>query len=330
MNRDYLKYLENLKKRRYDEVIKESVMSDGFHKSDYPAPVLYALEAMKEIDPSYSYKLYSSFRRTQDLLTQNLRKHSIPVDVRYHGPHSTETHIELYGDLELMVILRQFSSKPSQDVQRLAMEILEVLTTAQAYNLIDYSSKNRCFIQTRKPISNVSILPALWVDSALYRQTNLEINRGICEYNFEKKTRKMYLPFLNMARLNSRDRKAHGSLKSIVRLLRSLLADTTDPIDISYEEIVGIVYNMPLRDIAVPTTHYPGMLPKVLAFIELIIKEQDFRERMLSPSKKEYVFGKRQKVNALRQLRDELATLIQDMRESLREQNRSMHQSFEY
>lgn len=330
MNKDYSKYLENLKKRRYDEVIKESILSEGFHKSDFPPAVTYVLESMKEIDPSYSYKLYNSFRRTQDLITQNLKRRNIPIDVRYHGPHSTETHIELYGDLELLVILKQFSNQPSKDILTLAMDIVDILTSAQAYNLIDFSNRNRCFIQTRKPISNISILPALWVDSATYRQTSLEINRGICEFNFEKKTRKIYLPFLNMARLNARDKKSHGIIKSLIRLIRSVIADNEQPIDLTYEEIVGIVYNMPLRDITVPATHYPGTVPKLLSFIELIIKEQDFRERMLSPSKKEFVFGKRQKTNALRQLRDELAAIIQDMRESLREQNKSLHQSFEY
>ena len=99
MNKSYSTHIENLKGRRYDEVLKDSIVSESFHSTQYPDVVKYVLEAMQEIDPSYSYKLFSAFRRTQDIITQGLRKKGIEVDVRYTGPHNAESHIEIYGCL---------------------------------------------------------------------------------------------------------------------------------------------------------------------------------------------------------------------------------------
>jgi hypothetical protein len=330
MNKEYSIYLENLKGRRYDEVLKEPIFSESFHQHDNPDVLKYVLESMHEIEPGYSYKLFSAIRRTQDLITQQLKMRDIVVDARYQGPHSTDTHIELYGDLEMMIILKSFDRKPSRSIEALATEITDILTKAEAYNKIDYSEKNRINIQTSKPTCNVSILPAIWVESSLYRQSTLEINRGICEFNFSKKTRRMYLPFLNIARINSRDRKLGGGLKAIARLLVSLKQDAEEPISLTHDEILGIIYNIPIKELAIPSNQILSVLPNVSLHLNRLINDNEHREKLLSPSKKEYVFGKKNKMVVIQQLKVELDEVIDDLKDGLKTVHKTLMSPMDY
>ncbi|MBV6646417.1 MAG: hypothetical protein KI790_13260, partial [Cyclobacteriaceae bacterium] len=244
MSRDYSIYLENLKGRRYDEVLREPVLSEGFSRYEYGDAIRYALESMQEIDPAYTYKNYSTARRTQEIINNRLNETDLQVDFRYQGPISTNCHIQLYGDIELIVISRQYSKKPSKEVEVLAMEMVEALTATQLYKYVDYSERWKVNIKTLKPACEISILPAVWVDSSLYRETTREIDRGICEYNLSKRTRRMYLPFLNIARVNAMEKRVNGGLKCLTRLLRCLQRDAEDEIDLTYDEIIGSLYHL--------------------------------------------------------------------------------------
>lgn len=330
MNKSYTEYINNLKARRMDDDLQTPVVSEEFYDESIPDVVRYALESMQEIDPTYNYKLFSSFRRTQDLITQRLKAVNIPVNVRYQGPHNTDTHVELYGELELLVILREVNKKPSEAVESLGNTIVGILTDAQAYNKVDYSNRHKIYIQTRKPVADVMITPAVWINSSLFNKTKLEINRGICEYNFSKKTRKIYLPFLNMARINARDRKLSGSLKSTIRLVRSLLHDSPHQIDLTFDEIVGILYNIPVKEMAVPNEHYLSLLPNISLQVKRLINDQEYREKLLSPGRSEYVFGKKDKVPALKALKKELDEFTTDLNDALGDINKTLMSPFAY
>lgn len=330
MTKDYSTYLEYLKGRRYDEVLKEPVLSDSFYEYDYPDALKYALEAMYEIDPSYSYKLFSTVRRTQDLLTQRLARRNIQVDARYQGPHNCDAHISLYSDLELVILLKNYSGNPTKKVEGMVADIMDILTSAHAYNKIDYSNRNRIYIQTRKPTCDISILPGVWVDSSLYKNTGLEINRAICEFDFANKKRKIHLPFLNIARINSKDRELKGNLKPLLRLLRNIINDSEEPIDLTFEEIAGILYNIPSKYLEVPKNRLLSSLPVISFQLKRLILKDAYRQTLLAPSRKEYVFGKKPKKKALILLKRELDALIKSIMVSLKEYDLTIKDEVEY
>jgi hypothetical protein len=330
MSKSYTDHIENLQKRRFDPEAQRLVVSEDFYDESLPEVVRYALESMQEIDTTYNYKLFTSFKRTQDLITQRLKALDIPVNVRYQGPHNTDTHVELFGELELLVILQEVDKKPSAEVEKLGSTISSILADAQAYNKIDYSDKSRIYLETRVPKAEVTITPAVWINSSLYNKTKLEINRGICEYNFSKRTRKIYLPFLNMARLNARDRKLSGSLKSIIRLVRSLIHDCPRDINLTFDEVVGVLYNIPVKELAVPQDSYLSILPNVGLHLQRLIQDQDYREKLLSPGRSEYVFGKKNKIEDLKLLKQSVDQLVTDLTEALEENNKSLMSPISY
>ena len=74
MKHDYSLLVENLKKRRYDEVLGEPVLSGAFHQSGYSDCLRYTLESMNKIDPSYAHKVYASSRKIQEQISESLKK----------------------------------------------------------------------------------------------------------------------------------------------------------------------------------------------------------------------------------------------------------------
>ncbi|MEM6641994.1 MAG: hypothetical protein AAF616_03360 [Bacteroidota bacterium] len=331
MAQDYSQRLENLKARRFDEARKEPVLSDSFTTTGYPESVTYALESMVEIDPAYAYKVYAISRRIHEKLTKALRKRGYYVDYRYQGELKTYSNILLYGDVELIVIKRDVNDKPHLDVQRLAMELLEILRGDPEYRSIDYSDKTRIRITAMKPTCEIDILPSMWVDSLEYKQTKNEIYRGISEFDFKNKRIKKYLPFLNIARINARDQHTSGIFKCLSRLLKTLRADSEIRIDLKDSEINAVLYSLEEKSLQIDQKHILALLPKVEKQLGFFATDRAAFEKLLSPSGKDRIFkGRPDKQQELGNLKDQLALLVSDLKDDLEERNLRIESPLEY
>lgn len=331
MEHDYSLLVENLKGRRYDEALREPVLSDAFHQSGYSDCLLYTLESMVEIDAAYAYKVYANSRRIHESISTALKKRGYDVDYRYQGALKTYSNILLYGDVEIIVIKKNVSEKPHRDMQTLAMDLMDILTKDTSFKTVDYSDKTRIRITAQKPTCEIDILPSLWVNSAEYVKTKNEIYRGIAEFDFAKKKVKKYLPFLNIARINSRDQHTNGNLKAMSRLLKTLRADADDKIDLRDSEINAILYNMPEVELSVPQNKVLSLLPKVALLLEKLSIDSKYFNHMLSPSEKDRVFGGRpEKQQEIRKLSESFSTLIADVKKDLSDKNKSIDSEVAY
>ncbi|MEO9869479.1 hypothetical protein [Ekhidna sp.] len=331
MEHDYSLLVENLKGRRYDEALREPVLSDAFHHSGYSDCLKYTLESMVEIDPSYAYKVYANSRRIHEIISKTLKKKGYNIDYRYQGALKTYSNILLYGDVEIIIIKKSVSDKPHVDMQSLAADLLDVLSRDQSFKSVDYSDKTRIRITAQKPTCEIDILPSMWIDSAEYVKTKNEIYRGIAEFDFKHKKVKKYLPFLNIARINARDQHTKGNLKCMARLLKSLRADSEDQINLRDSEINSILYSMAEVDLSIDQKNILSLLPKVSSKLGRITKDTTHFNSLLSPSEKDRVFGGRpEKQQEVKKLHDSLKQLISDLKADLEKQNKTIDSDLEY
>lgn len=331
MERDYGLLVEKLKKRRYDEALREHVLSEAFHQSGYSDCLKYILESMVEIDASYAYKVYASSRKIHETLSKSLKKMGYDVDYRYQGALKTYTNILLYGDVEIVVIKKNVSKQPHKDMQSLAAEILNILSKDNEYKSIDYSDKTRIRIIAQKPTCEIDILPSMWVNSAEYLKTRNEIYRGITEFDFKSKKVKKYLPFLNIARINSRDNHTNGNFKALSRLLKTIKADHPEHIHLRESEINGILYNIPKVDLTVPQSKVLSLLPLVKATLNKLSSDNSYFNGILAPSEKDRIFGGRPEKQAeIRKLAASLSSLVQDLEKELESINKTLDSEIPY
>lgn len=322
MEHDYSLRIENLRGRRYDEALKESALSEAFHHSGYSDCLKYTLESMLEIDPAYAYKVYAVSRKIHEKIAKVLKKRGYAVDYRYQGELKTFSNILLYGDVEIIVIKKNISDKPHLDIQKMAMELLDILSGDSSFKSIDYSDKTRIRITATKPTCEIDILPSVWVDSLEYKKTKNEIYRGIAEFDFKKKKVKKYLPFLNIARINSKDSHSNGNIKNISRLLKTLKADSEEKIDLRDSDINAIVYDIPEDLLKVDTTKILSLLPKLESRLERLSTDTNAFKSLLSPSEKDRVFADRPDKQAeIGKLKKTLSRLVKDIKGDLQKIN---------
>jgi len=331
MNKDYSILLENLHGRRYDEALRESVVSDSFEEYDHPECMLYALESMQEVNASYAYKTFHITKKIQEKIQRTLAEHDIDVDFRYQGAVQTETNIVLNGGVELLVLAKPYGQKPWEAVSRLATEIMENLSGDQRLKAIDYSNKTYIKLETLKPRCEMKILPAVWIENSEYQKTKREIDRGICEYNFEKKTRRKYLPFLNIARVNSKDQKCNGGLKRMIRLLRSIQREASEDIALNNYQICSMLYAIPEKQMKFNSEFSLSLIGVVSAQLNRIITDNNYRESLVSPSEKELVFGKKpQAKEEVQKLKNELDGLVADIQTELKADEKTIYSEIRY
>lgn len=331
MEHDYSLLVENLKGRRYDEALREPVLSEAFHQSNYPDCLKYALESMLEIDAAYAYKVYNSSRRIHEKIAKELARRGYLVDYRYQGALKTYSNIRLYGDVEIIVLKKNVSAKPHMEMQTLARELLDILSGDPNFKTIDYSDKTRIRITAMKPTCEIDILPSVWINSAEYAKTKNEIYRGIAEFDFKNKKVKKYLPFLNIARVNARDQQTNGNFKSLARLLKTLRADSTEKIDLKDSEIYGMLYAIPIDKLKIDQKKILSLLPLAEGLMVKLIKDPAIFNGISSPSDKDRVFaGKPEKKREIQKMQRELHRLKSDLKIALESQNLKLDSDIEY
>ncbi len=331
MNKDYSLALENLLGRRYDEALRESIVSDSFEEYDYPECIKYALEAMQEVDTSYVYKTFHITKKIQEKISQAIAEHNVSADFRYQGAVQTETNIVLNGGVELLVLSKSYGRKPWMTVELLANEIIQALTGDPMLKSVDYSNQLEIKIETQKPHCEIKILPAVWIDNPEFISSKREIDRGICEYNLGKKTRRKYLPFKNIARINAKDQRSNGGLKKMVRLLRSLQRDANNNIVLNNYQIAAMLYAIPEKQLMFNPEYSLSLIGVVSAQLNRVITDDKYRETLISASEKELVFGKNPNAKGeLKKLKNELDSLVADMQSELKQNDKSLYTEIRY
>lgn len=331
MIQDYHLLLENLQGRRFDEARRESILSDSFDESEYGDCIKYCLESMHEIEPAYTYKAFHVARKLQEKLSKEFQEKGIKVDFRYQGPIQTETHIMLFGGIDLIVLQESFDNKPWEKVKKLTGEIIDALSSDPNYHQVDYSNKYTVNVRTTKPTCEISILPAIWLDNADFNNTKREIDRGVQEFNFLSKTQRKYLPFRNIARINSKDRKANGGLKSLVRLLRTLQRDASDDISLSDYEVSSLMYAIPDKQLIYDKKKPLSLLGIASAQLNRASSDPKYVQTLVSPSERELVFGKKPgKREEIKKLKIELDKLISDIKEELKGEEKTVYSELTY
>jgi len=331
MNKDYSQLLENLLGRRYDEALRESIVSEAFEQCNYSDAIKYVLESMEEIDPSYTYKTFHITKRIQEKIERAFSAQNIQADFRYQGSIQTETHVVLHGGVELMVLSKSMDKKPWLVVSNKAREIMEVLSGDPMFKQVDYSNKMDIRITTVKPTCEVKILPGVWLENPEYLSTKREIDRGVCEYNLLKKTRRKYLPFLNIARVNSKDSRCNGGLKKMIRLLNSLLRDAPERIELNNYQISSILYAIPDKQMKFNPEYSLSLIGVVSAQLNRVVTDNNYREKLLSPSDKEVVFGKNPFLKGeLEKLKTELDLIVADLLAELKKEGKTLYSELRY
>ncbi len=324
--------LDKLLERRFDSAREEHILTESFEKFEYGPYLKYTLECMQPIDGSNTKRLYAVSGKVLQRIRGFFDERSVNIDLRYQGAVHTNTHIQLNGELEILAILRPRNKVEAyKSVEKLGTLLMGLFSgEPESFDKVDFSNQINIQLSTRRPSIDLVVLPTIWVDTTAFRESKREIDRGIAEYDFLNKTRKSFLPFRNMARVNVKDTKVNGNLKSLIRLIKNLQLDAEEKIDLSDYELTCCLYNIHEKKLSVPSESLISMLPVIANYLEKLGKTGMYR-RIISPSRKELVFGnKEEKGEELLKVKNQLELLIDHLKGELKSDQKTIDHSFKY
>jgi hypothetical protein len=342
MTKNYTQRLDKLRKRRLDESIQKTYFSKSFSDINITESVKYTLESMSEIEPSYTKNTYLASEKIKGNLTDGLIKKGLTVEFRHQGSIETNTHIKIHSDIDILVFTNKFftveppltvaseyQGKPLEDLKELRQECFNILNSL--YNQVDNSNPKAIEVFPTQPKRKVDVVPSNWIDTTEYRSTNSEIHRGIHFYNKDTHTREKDFPFLHISRVNNKDSNVNGGLRRLVRLLKTLKVDADYEIKLSSFEIVSLVFGMENSTLIKNPHQQLLLLNEGSKHLNKLITDSNYREKLISPNGKEYVFGTNSsKVVELKKLKLELDELIQDISEELGRKLKRIDESIIY
>lgn len=338
MENNYKRRLEQLYSRRYNEVTQRRLFSESFNDPSIGDRAKYVFESMLPVEPNYTMKTMVASDKVETHLKREINQ---SISFEYQGSVTTDTHIKIHSDIDLLVIIENFYSletpqipvspylgNPCEDMKSLRVDCYSVLNNI--YKEVDNSNSKSIAVELTSPKRKVDVVVCNWFNSNTYKSSNNPINRGIQLYDKKKDLRENPdYPFLHIKNVNDKGENTSGGFKKLVRLLKTLKVDTAGTaIKLSSFKITGLLYDIPNEYFNVDDLK---LLHVAKDQLYQVITNDDYREQIKSPNHTEYVFGKDGiEVTELKKLLLEVEEIIQDVSEELQERRLLLENKFYY
>ena len=324
--KSYAEKLRNLGLQRNDPfLIKKATLDERFKAVREGDSTKYALEAMQEIDPESTKRIFGESKRVQNQLETGFDSARIDCEFRNQGSVTNNTHIKFYSDIDLLAIHKDFftckpplkpenpyDGDPVEDLRKLRKTAVAALNSAFPKANLD-SSNNKCLsISDGSLKSSVDIVPANWYHTVEFKASGLEYLRGIMILDNGSGERIPNFPFLHNYRVNEKDDLCNGSLRKIIRLLKRLKYEAEPEIEISSYDITAIAYNMSLNFLTVPQWADLTLVNNCNYYLRDLIKDEVARSNMKVPNLTRSVF-EAVSLNQLQRLQAETNQLVNDI-----------------
>ena len=340
---NYIRRIESLKARYNPEntqLFESRVFSETAGLSGDTAK--YVRMAMMAVDDEYTCKS----KEAGEMAKEHLKKELTNVDFEYQGSVMTDTHIKGASDIDLLVLCTKFNHTEinkvkselenagnytysqrqnlqsydrrfsryegncNADLRQLRSEIERIMSAT--YKICDTSKPKSVKITNQNLHRDVDVVTACWYDTFYYvLHGEQKTDRAISIYDKEKDTDKgPDYPFLSIDRINSRSASTNGRLKRMIRFLKNVRSDSDKMIDLSSFEINAICYNISTIDYI--GLDYLQLVPLLWNVMYRLINDGS-ASQIMSVVGNEYVFTSSQKIESLKNLKDEVWYIYQDL-----------------
>ncbi|MHA4046117.1 nucleotidyltransferase family protein [Bacillus cereus] len=334
-NFDYSKRLDSLKKRRQEDggLIQKSqygtyeMLKESYEELKESATIKYVIGAMNPVDLKYTNNTIAEGERIKNQLSK-LKDNGFNVEFRYQGSVTNNTHIRAHSDIDVLTLHASFHSleapqKPSypyagdpvKDLCELREECYSILSNAFPTADIDDSGAKSIGLQGGSLKRKVDVVPSNWYNTNLYAQTGAEYHRGVMVLDYHNKKRLTNTPFYHNKLLDDKDLYTATNYKKMVRLLKTLKADSDVEINLSSYDIAALMYHQDNASYLVGQSPLL-LITQSLSFLKNVYHNSEYRESLLVPDKSRAIF-ERATHHDLKLMILELDNVVQDIRNDL-------------
>lgn len=298
--------IERLRERRTDPrtgrvVLTESSALEKLAKAlprSQEAARSYLDGCIREVGDKHTARSFASAARVESALSVLVND----VEFEYQGSVTTNTHIRVHSDIDLLVVTKRFVSllpplkttapykgSPINDLFRLRKRCEDALELDLELDVSSSGSK-AISVQGSLLDCKVDVVPSNWCDTHQYRFLKDKVFRGVEILDMKTMSRLTNFPFLHNTLINRRDKALNGMLKPTIRLMKSIRADSDYKMDISSFDIASICYRIP--DVHWPAK--PSAILYLLAFLRFatsLLKEFPLFQAVQIPTEQRPIFA---------------------------------------
>lgn len=301
-----------------DSVYKHQ-LEESYEKRALNKATRYALGALQEVDPGYTQNSYVQGNRVKNQLEKGLQG-EVSIAFQYQGSVPLNVHIRRTSDVDLLVIRTEFvtidptgpkylrggysswhGESPPQLLGSLRTRSTSLLRLAFPEAEVDASGSKSIAMRGGSLTRKIDVVPSHWHDTANYQQTGEQKDRGICILDTSKGETVQNYPFFHMHQINEKDGRVNGGAKKMIRLLKSLKADSDNSklITLNSYDIASLVWHF--RDDAL-YVHPWNELSLVAAAQQELIKlliDKEVTKQLRSPDNSRQIIDSDDKFKAL-------------------------------
>jgi hypothetical protein len=331
--------LERLIARRTDQLLKStSIVTESYAQLAEDDAVKYVIGAVQPLDAQYTRNTFIEADRVRDQLLKGVMPNGLAADFRYQGSVTSNTHIRVHSDIDLLAIHPSFYSlepplTPSvpytgdslADLRGFRAKAAAHLAIAFPTATVDTSRGKALGLTGGSLRRKVDIVIANWWHTVDYESTKAEVHRGVRVYDAHSNDCVKNKPFLHNERIDRRDTAMFGGLRKVIRLLKSLKYDAEKGVPMSSYDITSIAYRMPDAFLALGKGQELQLLANAEAFLRGLIENPTQRATLMVPNDMRTIFGTDGATEGgLRALHSETVTLLNEIEQGLRRSFRKL------
>jgi len=324
---DYEKRLQNLKARRFDNELNESILTKSFDSTTIPKDIKYLMESMVRIDKKYNDRTLEAAKRVQNHLEAGLELHFSRA-YRTQGSVMTSTNIKVHSDFDLLTIIDRYhftgygvpndnpytESDPNDDIKKLRKQSTMIMENK--YDDVDKTGKKSISIYNKALRRKVDIVFCFWQNSKEYEDTKNEYYRGIYLFDFIKNEKILDYPFAHINQVNSKGDSTNDGSRKGIRLLKTLKADSDEEIDLSSFHLTTIVHSIENSDLYYTTGNEIKIAKAISNQLQRLITDSVYRQNVKSPNGTENPLTE-STIKDMKKIKTDLDELISDVHKEL-------------
>lgn len=283
MSTNYDSRLQNLKQRRQgstQEQLAKAVVAldsiygrtlqESYEKRSAKKATRYALGALQEVDPEYTKNSYTQGDRVKNQLAKGLQG-EIQITFEYQGSVPLNVHIRGISDIDLLVLHANYLTVDTYGAKNQRGGYVDWSGDSGPLLLTRMRSRSASVLRLAFPEVNVAVgdksialsggsltrkvdvVPSHWHDSADYQLSGQIKDRAVCILDASVNTIIKNFPFLHMHYINVKDSLSVGGTKKMIRLLKTLKADSdySNFISLNSYDIASLVWHFQTHSLIV-------------------------------------------------------------------------------
>jgi hypothetical protein len=296
---------ERIKNRRipFDKIAAANTKMESFSASSSRREFSYLVDAMSPIDAEFTANTFSEGERVLNQLEKNFSP-KFEAEFEFQGSVTSDTHIRIHSDIDLLSLHGGFHDldtgvTPSNpypyqqsldDLKSMRAEAVRILRGAFPEVSVDAAPGKSIALEGGSLRRKIDVVIGNWWNTEEWRKYGVKMARGVRILDSKIPTTIKNKPFWHNYAINKKDGET-GTLRKVVRLLKTLKYDAEPELKISSYDIAALAWNMSNEALSVREDAYMQLAKNAMAELKRFIDNDSTRNAMNVPNGTRKVFG---------------------------------------